>query len=64
MEHYIRQKIDDLKREHAHLKELERNAEDLMISGLILQELKRNEGLVTIYDAILDQYGWKTPSLT
>ncbi|WP_435168944.1 hypothetical protein [Falsirhodobacter sp. 1013] len=60
MEDYIRQKITDLQREHARLKELERTTEDLMISGLILQELKRNEGLASIYDAILDQYGWNT----
>lgn len=58
MDHYIRQKIADLQREHAQLQELERTTEDLMISGLILQELKRNEGLMTIYDAILNQYGW------
>lgn len=58
MDQFLYEKIAYLNDERGRLDKLASETEDLMISGLIQQEIKRNEGLLEIYEAILDQYGW------
>lgn len=58
MEQFIRNKIISLTREREDLEELARTTGDLMLSGLVQQEIKRNEGLTEIYRGTAELYGW------
>lgn len=58
MEQFIKTKIANLEQERAQLDEIARATEDLMLSGLVLQEIKRNEGLQEIYRNTAELYGW------
>jgi|GEM_PF-5682612 len=58
MEQFINNKIHYMNFEQEQLATLLADSDDLMVSGLIQQEIRRNEGLTGIYAAILDQYGW------
>lgn len=58
MDEFIKAKIGHLEDELRQLADLQATTDDLMIEGLIIQEIKRNEGLIEIYRHVLEQYGW------
>ncbi|MDH2327698.1 hypothetical protein QCN27_12570 [Cereibacter sp. SYSU M97828] len=58
MEEFILKKIFTLRLEREQLDGLQADAKDLMMVGLIKQEIARNEGALDLYRKIADQHGW------
>lgn len=58
MKEFILKKIFTLGLEREQLDSLEAREEDLLMIGLIKQEITRNDGAQDLYRKIAQQHGW------